>query len=267
MIRLVDAHNHLQDERFGGRQVEIIAAARTVGITRMVVNGSTCSDWADVAALARQFPDLIIPSFGVHPWYVHEQPTDWEESLRDYLEDFPQAGVGEVGLDRWKSDLPWEGQVDAFRRQLRLARELKRPVSIHCLRAWGALVDVLESEPLPERGLLMHSYGGSAEMVSILIPYGARFSLPGYFLRPDKENKLATFRRVPSDRLLIETDAPDQLPPADLVEYPIVGPDGQPINHPANLRAIYRRAAEALDRPFEEFVSQVEANFAEWFGA
>lgn len=266
-FRAYDAHNHLQDDRFRGRQAELIEAAREMGVVRMVVNGSSCDDWPAVADLARRFPDIVIPSFGVHPWYVHEQTPDWIERLRGFLTEFPSAGVGEIGLDRWKRDLPWEGQLEAFHAQLKLAAELNRPVSIHCLRAWGALMEALESEPLPSRGILLHSYGGAPDLIPRLAARGARFSLPGYFLRPGKEQRLQTFLRVPPDRFLIETDAPDQLPPNELISHPLTDAEGVALNHPANLAAIYRCAAEALRIPLDRLVNQTESNFLALFGA
>ena len=80
-MRFFDAHNHLQDERFGVRQRELMATARAAGVARMVVNGSCEEDWPKVAALAREFPDLVIPSFGYHPWYVHERTPGWQRGL------------------------------------------------------------------------------------------------------------------------------------------------------------------------------------------
>lgn len=75
IVRFYDAHNHLQDERFAGRQRELMVEARRAGVARMVVNGSCEEDWPQVAALAREFPE-VLPSFGYHPWYVRERTPD-----------------------------------------------------------------------------------------------------------------------------------------------------------------------------------------------
>jgi TatD DNase family protein len=257
----LDAHNHLQDERFGGRQDELVAAARGAGVARMVVNGSCEEDWPAVADLARRHPGFVLPSFGVHPWYVPGRSRDWEKRLLEFLNQTPSA-VGEIGLDRWKEDLPWEGQEDVFVRQLRIAAERNLPASIHCLKAWGRLVELLETEPLPARGFLLHSYGGSADLVPRLAPLGACFSLPGYFAREGKDRHREAFRRVPPDRLLIETDAPDQSLPDARVTHPMENN----LNHPANLGAVYAFAAELLQTPLAALAAQVESNFHRLFG-
>ena len=262
---LYDAHNHLQDERFTGRQDVLVAEARAVGVARMVVNGSCAEDWPAVAELARRHPGFVIPSFGLHPWYVPERKDDWREQLARWLE-FPGAVVGEIGLDRWKPDLPWDDQEEAFIFQLDEAAHRNVPASIHCLQAWGRLVELLEQFPRPARGFVLHSYGGSAELIERLVPLGAYFSLPGYYAHERKAQQRETFRHVPADRLLIETDAPDQLLPPARQTHTLTGPDGKPLNHPANLAAIYAFAAELLGQDPAALAEQVERNFQRVFG-
>lgn len=279
-LRLFDAHNHLQDDRFGGGQDALVAVCRSVGVERMVVNGSGTADWATVASLAGADPELVIPSFGVHPWYVHEQAPGWWERLGDWLGRLPAAAVGEIGLDRWKPGLAYEGQEAAFVAQLRLAAERNRPVSIHCLQAWGRLGELLRANPRPACGFLLHSYGGPREMVGQLADLGAYFSLPGYFALARKERQREVFRHVPRERLLLETDAPDQgLPdPAEVApayrdamampELPDLrdAASGRLLNHPARLLAVYRFAAMLLEEPVEALAVRVETNFGRLFG-
>lgn len=261
---LCDAHNHLQDERFAGRQEELVAACRDAGIGRMVVNGSSEADWPAVAALAERHPDLVVPSYGCHPWYLAERTPGWLENLRARV----QAGgaVGEIGLDRWKEGLPWNDQEEACALQLRLAAEFNRPASLHCLKAWGPLVELLEREPRPARGFLLHSFGGSAELIERLAPLGAYFSLPGYIAHERKARQRDIFLRVPPDRLLIETDAPDQLPPPPWITAPLADAEGRPLHHPANLPAVYAFAAELFGDSVEALAGRVAANFQRLFG-
>jgi TatD DNase family protein len=273
LVRLYDAHNHLQDERLGGRQSALMEACRAEGVCRMVVNGACESDWPDVARLAREYPE-VLPSFGYHPWYIGQRSSDWESRLEALLDQHPSA-VGEIGLDRWKPGLSYAGQEDVFSAQMRMAARRNLPASIHCLQAWGALQDLLRRGPRPERGFVLHSYGGPEEMIRPLADLGAYFSFPGYFLHARKERHRETFKRVPLDRLLVETDAPDQCPPAAIdlsprlaeVFHPLdAGPDGRPLNPPANLRLVYLGLAEVLGVKFEELAAQVERNFFRLFG-
>lgn len=264
-MRLFDAHNHFQDDRFGGHQEALVAACVREGVVRMVVNGSCEEDWPQVLALTQAHPE-VLPSFGYHPWYVHERSTHWREDLVSFLSRIPSA-VGEIGLDRWKPGLDYAGQEEVFVTQLRIATERDLPASIHCLQAWGRLYELLRSEPRPRCGFLLHSYGGPLEMVRPLAKLGAYFSIPGYFAHERKARQREAFRHVPPDRLLIETDAPDQMLPDRLTAYPLSDPSTKrSINHPANLGAVYRFAAELLEEPVESLAARVEANFVRLFG-
>jgi TatD DNase family protein len=230
----------------------------------MVVNASSEEDWPTVLTLARAHAQ-VLPSFGYHPWYIHERSPAWKGKLIRYLDQVPSA-VGEIGLDRWKPELAYEGQEEVFLTQLRVAAERDLPVSIHCLRAWGRLLELLRDGPRPHRGFLLHSYGGPKEMIAPLARLGAYFSFPGYFLHERKNRQRETFRHVPPDRLMIETDAPDRLPPENFNPHPLTDSKGNAIHHPANLAAIYDGLARILGESVASLAIRVEQNFSRLFG-
>jgi len=231
----------------------------------MVVNGACVADWPQVLALAKAFPE-VLPSFGYHPWYLPEHPSDWLANLKLFLDTIPSA-VGEIGLDRWKPGLPYAGQEEVFLAQLQIAAGRNLPVSIHCLQAWGRLLELLQKNPRPARGLVLHSFGGPAEMIPALAKLGAYFSFPGHFLHGRKLRRRETFKQVPAGRLLIETDAPDQLLPAEKNQFPLADAAGRPLNHPANLAAVYSGLAEFLGEKLEPLAARVEDNFLRLFSA
>ena len=168
MAGWTDAHNHLQDPRLGD-SAPVIAAMRAAGVERCVVNATREQDWAAVENLALAHPDFVIPAFGIHPWQAHTAECGWRERLAGMLEKHPHSSIGECGLDQWVSTPPMEIQRPVFLDQLRLAGEMKRPVTIHCLKAWGALFECFAEVPPPGK-FLMHSFGGSIETARRLIP-------------------------------------------------------------------------------------------------
>jgi TatD DNase family protein len=264
-LRLVDAHNHLHDERLAPHLPDILGTLPRAGVVRMVVNGSGEEDWPQVLALARRVPE-VIPSFGYHPWYVKERTAEWQEALTRHLDALPSA-VGEIGLDQWVKGHDLAQQEEVFVWQLRLAAERNLPVSIHCLQAWGRMLELLRAGPRPHCGFVLHSFGGPRELIQPLAELGACFSLPGYFAHERKERQRENFRHVPRERLLIETDAPDQSLPDNRVAFPLPNDaSGKPVNHPANLGAVYRFAAELLGQPVESLAAQVLENFERVFG-
>lgn len=259
MIPLYDAHNHLHDERLAGSVEAIVAELPTLGLHRCVVNGTCEKDWLEVEALGRRF-SWIIPAFGLHPWFIKERSTNWFDTLRRFLDANPRAGIGEIGLDRWIRDYDIAGQEKVFTAQLQLAAERNISASIHCLKAWGHLDDVLKTHSRPARGFLLHSYGGSAEMIAPLAKLGARFSISGYFAHERKSAQREVFKKIPFDRLLVETDAPDMLPPPDLVAFP-----NADLNDPRNLPKIYDFAAALFKIPLPDFAARMETNFNSLF--
>lgn len=264
---LHDAHNHLHESRLDEVRHAALDILRERGLRRMVVNGTSPDDWESVRQLADEVPE-VLPSFGVHPWHANASlADDWETQLLAQL-DRRAAVVGEIGLDRWIEGFDFETQQEVFRRQLGIARRRRLPVSIHCLRAWGRLQEMLAEAALPECGFLLHSYGGPAEMVTRFLDLGAYFSISGYFAHPRKANHAETFRSaIPPDRLLIETDAPDMWPPDEWNEFPMMeGAKGQRCNHPANLVSVYRFVAELRRVSIDKLAAQVEENFVRLFG-
>jgi TatD DNase family protein len=264
-VQFYDAHNHLQDDRFAGRQSELLAACEKAGVARMVVNGACESDWPQVLALARE-NKIVLPSFGYHPWHLAERTPDWRKNLAQFLDAVPSA-VGEIGLDRWKPDLPYAGQEEVFLAQLEIAAARNLAVSIHCLQAWGRLHELLRDHPRPARGFVLHSFGGPAEMIPAFARLGAYFSFPGYFLHARKVRQRETFKQVPPDRLLVETDAPDQLLPEEKVLHTLADAAGRALNHPANLVAVYAGLADLLGDGVEALAARVAENFQRVFGA
>lgn len=266
MRHLCDSHLHLQDARLDPWRSEVVEALRSLRVIHWGVNGTGPGDWNAVSDLARHHAE-VIPSFGLHPWKVKQAPEGWESSLRSVLESHPKAGVGEIGLDKWVAEPTLAVQIPAFLRQLTFANELHRPVTIHCLKAWGTLLRLFREHPdcVPLRGFLLHSFGGPAEMVPALVRLGARFSFSGYFLEPRKEMVCQTFREIPRDRVLVETDAPDMLLPAGLDGYGLLR-EGRRVNHPGNIERILVGLAGVLECGVDELAGQTLANHESLFG-
>lgn len=257
----IDAHNHLHDPRLGDVE-PVLASLREVGIECSVVNATCEAEWDPITELARRHSDEIRPAFGVHPWKAHLADDGWLERLAMRLESFPKASIGEVGLDRWVESPDWDIQRGVFEAQLRLACEMNRPVTIHCLKTWADLFEVFAECPPPPR-FLMHSFGGSIEVAKRLIPLGAYFSFSGYFLQPRKAKVLDVFRQLPRERILLETDAPDMNPPDEWLTHPLV----TGVNHPANLPAIGAGLAQALGMPASDLAKLTRQNALEFLGS
>ncbi|KAL6546662.1 hypothetical protein OROMI_022383 [Orobanche minor] len=213
MMKLFDSHCHLQDPRIFNVAPKLIKEALETGVVHFAVNGVSEKDWHLVKEMSDRYPS-VIPNFGLHPWFITERSPDWLKTLKEFLTANPTAAVGEIGLDKGSigKQIDFTDQVDVFRQQLRLAKELRKPASVHCVRAFGDILEVLKSiGPFPS-GLILHSYLGSAEMVPQLSTLGAYFSFSGFLMSLKESKAKKMLKSVPRDRILLETDAPDARP-------------------------------------------------------
>jgi TatD DNase family protein len=264
---LFDAHMHLQEPELAGYRDEIDAEWSRLGLAKAVVNGTCEGDWPVVNALAAK-DSRVLPSYGLHPWFVDSRSADWAEALEFWL-GRERSVIGEIGIDHGVTGRDDAIQEEVFLRQLDLGYRLNRAVTIHCVKAWGRLEALLRARRgrLPGPGFLLHAYGGSAEMVSGFAELGAYFSFSSCAAYERSGKRRKALGAVPEDRLLIETDAPALLPPPDWVDRVAVDPNtGRPINHPANIEGAYRYVAGYLKMPVDRLAEQVEENFLRLFG-
>jgi len=260
---LIDAHVHLQEPVILDRLEQIISQCRGQGIGLWLCNGTRPADWGDVSAIAERYPEAV-PCYAVHPWYVSEAGELWEAQLRDFLSRHA-SGVGECGIDRWIEPRDEALQERVFRKHLQIAHELDRPIMIHCLRAWGWLWDILNSEPLPP-AMLLHSYAGPAEMIAPLARLNAYFSVSGAVFEAKRSKLRETLKAIPRNRLMLETDAPALIPSEEYRAYQLADEKGKTQNHPANLKSIYDGVASLLGCEQQELIQEVKENAQRFLG-
>ncbi|DBA78749.1 TPA: Catalyzes the hydrolysis of D-tyrosyl-tRNA(Tyr) [Trebouxia sp. C0004] len=167
-MRLFDAHCHLQDPRITHCLEDTLNATEVQGVQQFACNGTSEDDWPQ------------------------GRSDKWLDNLRKQLEEVPQAGLGECGLDTSKKvQTPIHEQEEVFKAQLELGKELQRPISVHCVSAFGKLHDMVQHHgPFPQ-GLILHSWIGPAEMVDALAKIkGVYFSLSGHLTRMSKKKYL-----------------------------------------------------------------------------
>ena len=235
MIPLFDAHCHLHDGRLDGVRDEVVARAARAGVVGCRSCGTSPDDWDAVASL-RSSPDFEIRlAFGVHPWYAGGLPGDWLPRLRGFLLRFPEAWVGEIGLDAIRSPSPTEAQRAVLRAQLELAADLARPVVLHGAKALDELLSLCRPFAGKVPAFTVHAFGGSADQLRAWLAFGAFISVGGAATRSARLRRVAA--AIPPDRLRIETDAPDMMPEGGEPALP-----GTTLNQPANLPLVARAA-------------------------
>ncbi|XP_051125383.1 uncharacterized protein LOC127247543 [Andrographis paniculata] len=268
MIKLFDSHCHLQDTRILNLAPKLIKETIDTGVMYFSVNGVSEKDWHLVKEMSDEYPS-VVPNFGLHPWFISDRTPNWINKLKELLASTPSAAVGEIGIDKGSKakQIDFNDQVEVFRQQLQLAKQLNKPASVHCVRAFGDLLDILNSEgPFPS-GIVLHSYLGSAEMVPELSRLGAYFSFSGFLMSMKESKAKKMLKAVPHDRILLETDAPDAQPKVDSQDslFYVKGGDSslgvdennpsisdENFNHPANIRHVLTFVSNLLEMEEKE---------------
>jgi TatD DNase family protein len=239
---MFDAHTHLQDPRLTDVFNEVVQRAALAQVTGVCCCGTTPDDWVSTERLARlRLPFVVVPAFGVHPWYVRHLPPDWFARLEAYLDRNPVAAIGEIGLDGVLDDIPMELQEKVLLRQLEYAEQVRRPVVLHGARAWGRLVDLLKPRARRLPGFVAHGFAGSAEILRQILNMGGYVSFAGSVCNPKAEKIRAAAREIPDSQILVETDTPDIFPQGG--QPAAVGANGKPLNQPSNLTRILEEVA------------------------
>ena len=192
-----------------------------------------------IAIWAENFPDMVIPAFGLHPWYLEFKGGDFISNLEDYLVRYPNAWVGECGLDNLKAG-KLKRQEEVFLSQLELAAKFRRPVNIHLLKAEEQMAKFL---PLMPQRFMFHSFSGSKEFLALALKKGAYISLSASILR--RKNRLEIIRNLPPERLLLESDAPFL---SDFKEIPYLA----------------KQIAAIKGLVYDDLISRVNTNFEEF---
>lgn len=213
-----DGHAHLADPRLAPVLGGLLAAAQKAGIGGWVQGGVEPEDWRRQRALkAAQPAGTVLTSYGLHPWWIASQESSqveagWEELLKWGSE---ADAVGETGLDRARDrgKLPsYALQKELFRRHLQLAKLWNKPLVLHIVQAHGEALSILKEEgPFPASGLV-HSFSENFSVASKYLALGFYLSVGAEATRPDHEKLKDSISRVAADRLIIETDCPDQSP-------------------------------------------------------
>ncbi len=213
---MIDTHCHLDKPELAADRDGVLARARAAGVTDVVVPAIGPDGWDALAALARATPGVHF-GLGVHPQLLPELDPRSDDrrlaELESALARGGAVGVGECGLDApsVEAGAPMDRQVAVLRAHLALARRFRLPVLLHCLRAHEPMLALLREAPLPAGGVL-HSFSGSADQVRAYLRHGLHFSFAGPVTYERARKPLDAARAVPRERLLLETDAPDQTP-------------------------------------------------------
>lgn len=256
---MIDTHCHLDASRFDPDRPDVITRAWAAGLEGIVIPAVGPDTWEPLLELPRRDARIQV-GLGIHPQLLPELPPAQDAEHLERLDALLARGgavaVGECGLDGPSTvGAPLERQVRVLRGHMALARKHGLPVLMHCHRLHPAMIELLKEEPFPEAGVLMHSYSGGVELARFYVQKGCHFSFAGPVTWAEARKPLDALRAIPLERLMAETDSPDQAP----------APYRGQRSEPGYLPRIIEGMAQVRGEPVEVLAQRTTANARRFF--
>lgn len=245
-----DSHAHLDLPPLRDDEAGVVRRAAAAGVSRIVTVGIHPRSNEEAVAIAHRHAG-VFAAVGLHP----HDASEWSDALLERLDRLSRydkvVAIGETGLDFFRDRAPRQAQRAAFREQVRLARRLGLPLIVHDRNAHEQTLALLEKEKAAETGGVIHCFSGDTETARRAVRMNFFLSIPGAITYKGSEKQVEAVRRIPLERLLIETDSPFLSP---------LPHRGKP-NEPARVPLVAARLAE-IKGLFIEDVARVTAQNA-----
>jgi TatD DNase family protein len=258
---LVDIGINLAHDSFDHDRADVIARAAAAGVTRMVITGSSVASTRAASELVRSDPQRFRCTAGMHPHHATDLNDDALRQLAEMAAQPEVVAVGECGLDYFRNFSPRPAQLTAFRRQLDLAVQLRKPVFLHQRDAHEEFVAVLREYGSRLIGGVAHCFTAGIAEARAYLDLGLYIGITGWISDERRGLHLReVVRTIPADRLLIETDGPYLLP-RDLQPKP-----HSRRNEPMYLPHVLQAVATARGQAPQELASLTTRNACTLFG-
>lgn len=201
---IFDTHSHYDDDQFDNDRFSLLSSLKEKGVDKVVSCGCDIKSSRVNQMLAQKFDNYYFAA-GFHPENLEGFDISNLEKIKEIAQDEKCLAIGEIGLDyHWMSSTK-EKQIEFFKQQILLAKELDMPVIVHDREAHGDTLDILKE--LKPKGVL-HCFSGSKEMAKEIIKIGMYIGLNGVVTFKNARKSLEVVKEIPLDRLVLETDCP-----------------------------------------------------------
>ena len=260
-LELVDIGVNLAHDSFDPDRSLVIERARAAGVTHLIVTGSTLESTRQAVGLAREWPAIIRATAGIHPHHAAELDASHLPLLRELMQSPEVCAAGECGLDYFRNFSPRADQQRAFRWQLELASQIRKPAFLHQRDAHADFLAIVREHRSQLTGAVAHCFTGGVRELEEYLALDLYIGITAWVCDERRGVELRNaVARIPGDRLLLETDAP-YLMPRNLQPKP-----SSRRNEPMHLRQVLETVAHYRAETAEAIARASTDNARRLFG-
>ena len=228
---MIDSHCHLDHDPLFQNLNDIILRSKDMGIEKILTICTTIESFKNILNIVKT-DRIIYGTFGIHPHETNKNIVTKKNIVKEISFNNKIIGVGETGLDFYYNNSDKDSQLKSFKNHIEAAIELDMPIIVHSRSAENETFELLKNNI--NLKILMHCFTGSSSFADQLMPLGAYFSASGIITFKNSSDLQDTFKEIPLDKLLIETDSPFLAP------VPMRGKK----NEPSYIKYTLRKLAE-----------------------
>lgn len=252
---ITDTHTHLYSSQFKEDQAAMIQRAKDAGVSRFFIPAVDSSYTESMMKLEKNFPKDVFLMMGLHPTSVKENYLEELAHVKEWIDKKKFFAIGEIGIDLYWDKSFLAQQQEAFRTQIKWAKEKKLPIVIHCRDAFDEIFEILEQEKGDSLRGIFHCFTGTKEQAEKAINYNMKLGIGG--VATFKNGKIDRFlNEINLKHIVLETDAPYLAP------TPFRGKR----NESAYITNVIDKLVEIYKVPFEEIVATTTQNSKVVFG-
>ena len=204
---MIDSHCHLDHEPLFENLTDVINRSKEIGITKLLTICTTLESFEKIKTITEK-DKMIYGTYGIHPHETENNQVDKHRIIKAVNENNKIIGIGETGLDFFYNHSDKDKQIKSFKTHIEASIELNRPIIIHSRNAEKETFEILNSYKSKDLKILMHCFTGSLQFSKKLLTLGAFFSASGIITFKNSAELQNTFKEIPLEKLLIETDSP-----------------------------------------------------------
>ena len=204
---MIDSHCHLDHEPLFSDLSNIIKRSKDVGIEKLLTISTSFDSFSKIKEIVKQ-DEIIYGTIGIHPHESEKDIIKLDEIIKNFQENDKIIGIGETGLDFYYNNSDKEKQISSFIRHIEASIKTNAPLIIHSRDAEKETYDILNDYKDKNLKILMHCFTGSKKFSEKLLMLNAYFSASGIITFKNANELQDTFKSLPLDKILIETDSP-----------------------------------------------------------